>query len=150
MSPNAALARAIRSARLSVRLTQEALGARVGVKSRAVYRWEAGRALPRPRQRSRLVTALAQYDARAAESLAHAFAAHASGLAELPPAPPPPPPPSPQQLELAVFAMADELDLPPRRLRRALTQLFARARAAGYQLADAERDLTARVAADAG
>jgi hypothetical protein len=120
------------------------------VKSRAVYRWEAGRALPRPRQRSRLVTALAQYDARAAESLAHAFAAHASGLAELPPAPPPPPPPSPQQLELAVFAMADELDLPPRRLRRALTQLFARARAAGYQLADAERDLTARVAADAG
>jgi transcriptional regulator with XRE-family HTH domain len=148
MGPTAALARAIREARLTLRFTQEALGARVGVKSRAVYRWEAARAVPRPDQRRRLVTELARLDGRVADALARAFAAHACGLSELPAQPAPTPPPDPQQLELAVFALADELDLPPRRLRRGLTQFLTRVLAAHYQLEGAQRALAAKLSAD--
>jgi transcriptional regulator with XRE-family HTH domain len=146
------LAIAIRQARLTVRLTQQQVGTRMGLKGRAVYRWERGDSLPRRRIRADLIRVIQMFSVDAANRLQAAFAAHDALVKGHVPAPPPPPPPpakpsGPVALELAIFAMADELDLAPRRLRSALTRLFARVSEAGYSLDSARREVEARIAA---
>lgn len=146
------LAIAIRQARLTVRLTQQQLGTRMGLKGRAVYRWERGDSLPRRRLRADLIRVIQLLSVDAATRLQAAFAAHdAVAKGQVPAALVPPPPPAkpsgPVALELAVFAMADELDLAPRRLRSALIRLFARVAEAGYSLDSARREVEARSAA---
>jgi len=124
---------------------------RMGLKGRAVYRWERGDSLPRRRHRGHLFRAIQVLSEDAAAKLLAAFAAHdaaAKGLMLAAPAAPAVPagPTGPVALELAVFAMADELDLAPRRLRLALGRLFARVAEAGYSLDAARREVEARSA----
>lgn len=150
------LSQAIRAARLATRLTQKQLAARVGVKAAAVQRWEAGRNKPPPRRRPALAQAIAALDARVGARLQAALNADAGLVAPevaLPTAAPaavssatapgPALPASAQQssVELLVYRMADELDLPPRRMRGALLRLLRRLRAAGASLEDVEREL---------
>jgi transcriptional regulator with XRE-family HTH domain len=144
------LARAIREARLSVRLTQTALARYIGLKGRAVYRWERGDSLPRKPVRSLLIRVIQIRSGEAAAKLAAAFESHAArvkGLVEAAPAPATPPakPSGSLALELAIFAMADELDLAPRRLRASLPRLFARVAEAGYSLDSARHEVEVRV-----
>jgi transcriptional regulator with XRE-family HTH domain len=145
------LARAIREARVSVGLTQVELGVHMGLKGRAVSRWERGDSVPRKRFRSSLVRAIQARSAETAAVLAAAFESHAArtkGIVEPPPAPAPSPPARPTvplALELAIFAMADELDLAPQRLRAALMNLLPRIADAGYSLEAAHREVEQRV-----
>jgi transcriptional regulator with XRE-family HTH domain len=145
------LAQAIRDARLTVRLTQQQLGARIGLKGRAIYRWERDDNAPRRRHRRALVTMIQAIDPAAASRLQAVFESHErnrKGVVLPEPAPPPTPaePTGAVALELAIFAMADELDLPPRRLRAALAKLLARVAEAGFSLDSARQHVEARVA----
>jgi transcriptional regulator with XRE-family HTH domain len=145
------LARAIRDARLSLRLTQDQLGMRLGLKGRAVYRWERGVSAPTKRHRRALVTAVQAIDANLAAKLQAeltSYVNNAKGVV----VPPPPPAPAPAQptgpvaLELAIFAMADELDLTPRRLRASLSRLLVRLGEAGFSLEAARQQVDAWIA----
>jgi transcriptional regulator with XRE-family HTH domain len=145
------LAQAIRDARLTVRLTQQQLGARIGLKGRAIYRWERDDSAPRRRHRRALVTMIQALDPAAASTLQAVFESHErkrKGVVVAAPAPPPAPaqPTGAVALELAIFALADELDLAPRRLRAALVKLFARLTEAGFSLDSARQQVEARIA----
>jgi len=147
------LAEAIRTARLASGLTQEQLGRRLGLKGRAVYRWERDASAPRRRHRSELVAAINAVNRAAAATLASVFASEAKGqrgadlelgAVALVPAPPPLPDPK-LTLELAVFAMADALDVPARRLRGGLVGLIKRVREASITLDAVQRHLEERL-----
>jgi len=148
------LAEAIRTARLASGLTLEQLGRRLGLKGRAVvYRWERDASAPRRRHRSELVAAINAVNRAAAATLASVFASEAKGqrgadlelgAVALVPAPPPLPDPK-LTLELAVFAMADALDVPARRLRGGLVGLIKRVREASITLDAVQRHLEERL-----
>lgn len=146
------LAQAIRDARRSAQLTQEQLGRYMGLKGRAVYRWECGHAVPRRRMRWLLLRQIQLHNPEAAAKLSAAFEAHTARVKGLVPAPPPPALPAPAKpsgavaLELALLAAADELDLSPRRLRASLARLCARAGEAGYSLDAMRHEMDARSA----
>src|SRR5262249_35147987 len=132
------LAQAIRNGRLAMQLTQKELGLRLGLRGRAIYRWERDDSVPRKVQRERLVRPVELFDVDAAAKLKAAFESHAARVKGIvmSAAPPPPParPTNPVALEFAIFAMADELDLAPRRVRASVTKLLARVEEAGYSL----------------
>jgi transcriptional regulator with XRE-family HTH domain len=131
------LANAILQSRRAAGLTQEQLGRRVGLKGRAVYRWERDESVPTKRNRVALVTALTAVKPEIGAWFAQQLetASDAPGQA----APATPAEPNGQEaLERAVFALADELDLPPRRARGALKRLFGRLREARLTLDAAE------------
>jgi DNA-binding transcriptional regulator YiaG len=145
------LAESIRDARLTVRLTQHELATRLGLNGRAVYRWEGDVSAPRRHHRHALVTAIRALDPNAASKLQAAFEGYDSKTKRIvpalpPPAPTPAPPTGEVALELAIFAMADELDLAPRRLRASLARLFARLAEAGFSLDSARKHVEARLA----
>jgi DNA-binding XRE family transcriptional regulator len=133
MTPaRAALAAALREARHQVALTQEEFGKKIGLKDRAVYRWERGESKPSPLNRRMLLNLLGPMNQQAAAKLKEAFATFdKSSAVEAPPSPAPVPATLPVTvpralLEQGVFAMADELDLPPRRVRGALARWLRR------------------------
>jgi transcriptional regulator with XRE-family HTH domain len=146
------LAQGIRAARLASGLTQEQLGRRLGLKGRAVYRWERDASAPRRRHRHELVAAISAVNQAAATALATVFANEANGrrggaldAAPTPSVPAPPAVDPKLTLELAVFAMADELDVPARRLRGGFVGLFKRMREAGISLEMLQRRLDERL-----
>ncbi|HEY5956675.1 MAG TPA: helix-turn-helix transcriptional regulator [Polyangiaceae bacterium] len=136
------LGQAIRRARRLVNLTQAQLGTRLGIRAQSVYRWENDRAAPTPRHEREIVRVIATYSADAAGALQAAIdKTHAkTAPSALTQAPTSPTPVSPQQttpvavgpsdaLQLAVFGLADDLDLPVRRVRRPLARFFDALRA---------------------
>ena len=144
------MAQAIRTARLASGLTQEQLGRRLGLKGRAVYRWERDASLPLRSRRGELVTAINAVNQAAAATLSAVFASEAKRRRGSPTVAPPPTaqaaPPAIDiklALELAVFAMADELDISPRRLRGGLIKLVKRMRERNVALDTAQRQLEA-------
>lgn len=146
------LAKAIREARHAARLTQEDLGRQLGLRGRAVHRWERGTSVPRRTLRSALIRVIQARSQPAAAALAAAFDNHiARTKGWLPPAPALPAPTKPSDpvaLQLAIFAAADELDLAPGRLRAAMARLFVRVADAGYSLEAARRALALLAAPD--
>ena len=136
------MAQAILNARRAVGLTQEQLGRRIGLQGRAVYRWERDDIVPSKRNQRALVTAINAVNQEVAAKLAAALSGQGQG-AEPAPAPVPVPPPlsAPVVLELAVFGMADELDLPARRIRGSLARLLKRLRESNLTLEVAQRQL---------
>jgi transcriptional regulator with XRE-family HTH domain len=140
------LAQAIRNARLACGLTQDQLGMRLGLRGRAVYRWERDDSIPSKRHRRALVTAVNAVNQPAAAAL-HAVLESVGKGAPVVPAPAPVPPPGVNAklvLDLAVFSLAEELDLPARRARGALARLLARLREASVTIEAAERELAER------
>jgi len=142
------LAQAIRTARLASGLTQEQLGRRLGLKGRAVYRWERDESAPRRYNRRELVHVIKAVNESAANTLATVFASEAKRPrgAPAPVAAPAPAPTAPVidpklTLELAVFALAEELDVPARRLRAGLVKLVKRMREASITLDAVQRHL---------
>jgi transcriptional regulator with XRE-family HTH domain len=131
------LADAIVRARRTAGLTQEELGRRVGLKGRAVNRWERDTSAPTKRNRAALVTAFTALSPEIGAWFAQAIAGATEGPK---PAPAPAATATPaaasasDALERAVFAFADELDLPPRRARGALKRLVARLSAANLSV----------------
>lgn len=142
------VAHAIREARLTLRMTQEQLGRYVGLKAHAVYRWEAGYALPKRSAQRALVETVGLRSQQAAAQLKAAFESHLARGGQAPPAPilaaAPAQPTGGLALELAIFALADDLDLAPRRLRAALPKLLLRLAAAGYSIESARHEIEVR------
>ena len=135
------LAQSIRAARRAAGLTQEQLGRRLGLKGRAVYRWENDAAAPSKRNRNALVVALQAVRPDVAAWLSTAIA-EAEGSAPAAPAEPAAPPiDEAAVLEYALFTMADELDLPARRVRGALKRFLENLRAGKLTLESTERRL---------
>ncbi len=131
-------AHAIETARVAARLSQLTLGTRMGLKGRgqAICRWEMGHTKPTKRNLDLFVQAIRAVNPAAADAF----------LATINPPPPPPPVVAPAPLtggpalERAVFLAADELDLPPRRVRSALLRFIKRMRA-GQLTAEAVQPL---------
>lgn len=141
-----AVADAIARARKATTLTQIDLARRLGLRGRALSRWEAGKAEPSRRNLEALVTTLHALAPEAAITLKQTLIQHGKL--------PKPPAAAPAQasaalvsrklaLERAVYAMADELDLPPRRARGALLRLLKRLQAADLTLEQTQRKLEA-------
>ncbi len=160
------LGASILEARRAVGLTQERLGQRLGLKGRAIYRWERNETAPSGRHRRALIREIHLLNPQAALNLQAALTAktgksytvigepsienatmnaarndnskspggpfttptlqvsgtteHTSSVSQI--------------LEIAVLKMADELDLSPRRIRRALSHLLERLRDANLTL----------------
>jgi DNA-binding XRE family transcriptional regulator len=139
---SSSLAEAIRRARRTCELTQGQLGMRIGLRGRAIYRWERDLSVPTKRNQQALVAAIGSVNHEAAAKLAaamagegvqvSALAASASLSTEVD-----------HNIERAVFAMADELDLAPRRVRASLARLFKRLRDANTTLDAAHQQLDA-------
>ena len=147
----------IREARREAGLTQEHLGCRLGLKGRAIYRWERDEAAPTGRHRRALIQEVQAVNPEAATKLKAALAVEQGGAGTRASAAAPslPQPASPlptrgacEELELAVLKMADELDLPARRVRRSLARLLDRMRASNLSFEVAQRELEILIAQD--
>lgn len=143
------LGQAMRNARIAVRLTQVQLGRRMGLSGRAVYRWERGAAVPSKRHRAALVTALQAVNPQVAEWLAAIMASELDGkqAAAAPAEAAPAPIDEAAMVERAIFMMADELDLPSRRVRGSLRRFLKSLRGAKLTLESTEQRLDEWVAA---
>ena len=144
----------IREARRAVGLTQDSLGQRLGLKGRAIYRWERNETAPTGRHRPALIRAIHSLNAQAGLKLQTALTtltgksytvvscpAIEESTKQSPELGVPATPVTalPQQrevfeakqgmsdqLELAILKMADELDVSPRQVRRALSRFLER------------------------
>jgi transcriptional regulator with XRE-family HTH domain len=146
-----AVGRALREARLDARLTQAQLGARLGVGEQAGLRWETARCLPRRRMRARLVEELARLSPKAGEAMRSAVRSLDPAPVQPVAAPVParPAPPSGEvALELGLLALAEELDVSPRKLREALRGFLGRVGQAGFSLGSAYQALAAKPVAE--
>lgn len=87
------LAQSIRAARRAVGLTQDQLGRRIGLKGRAVYRWERHEATPSKRNQSAMLTAIRSVNPEVATWLTTAMASaeQKPGASPAPAAPAPAP-----------------------------------------------------------
>lgn len=115
------------------------------MKGRAISRWERSDHAPTKRNLSALLTAVSAVDQAAASRLAMAM-----GRVRQAPAPTSAAAPADIAesaiLELAVFGMADELDLPARRSRGALARLLTRLESAKLPVKGTQRQLEAWIA----
>ncbi len=137
------LAQEIRNARRAAGLTQQQLGTRLGLKGRAVYRWERDDSVPTKRRRQALVLAIQVVNPQAARALAALLASLAVRGAPTSPIAPPVAQPAidpAAALESAIYEAADELDVSARQARAALVRLFERLRQAGLTLDSAEQN----------
>jgi transcriptional regulator with XRE-family HTH domain len=137
---------ALLQARVHVRMSQGELGRKCGAAVRTMSRWENGFRVPNAEQTLAIVRALLEIDEEAAEHVAVAAGSSLErlGLAE-PPTPPSPParvPPSKEAIELAMYGAAEEIDVPPARLRAPLVKLFAKLAALGATWEEASSAIT--------
>lgn len=149
--------RDIRRARVALELTQAQLGRRMGMVGggQAICRWEGNHSRPRPRQREALLAAMGALNPAVAAQLAAVFAAKSgppgepstggarvtgtrrAATANESPAPSPSAQPAADiALELALLRMADELDVPARRLRVSALNFLEALRAARIGIDD--------------
>src|SRR5690349_3169840 len=129
-----AVSEAVRGGRRAAGLTQAQLAARLGLKPRAVSRWERGTSEPSRRHQRAMVAVIGERNAEAAATLAASLgSADAGSMAAAPALASVATAAAVASaanvdltLERAVFAMADELDLAPRRVRGAVVRLLER------------------------
>jgi DNA-binding XRE family transcriptional regulator len=117
---------ALRELRLDLRIDQRTLGARVGVSRGTINAWEVGKTLPPLGQRKRILDAVVKEAPRAS----YEAAARAFGF----PAPAPPTVASSGTRGspiVVVRAVADDLDVAPSLVRRAITAIAKRMREEG-------------------
>src|SRR5262245_39784515 len=144
------LAQGIRHARVTVGLTQEALAARLRLKARSVSRWEIDRSVPKRRHRTALVKIIGEVNQQAGAALAAVFAQDATRRGRyvvLSPAPVAVASPAPIDaklaFELALFALAEELDVSPGRLRSGLVRWQQRCHEANVTFETAQQQIAA-------
>jgi transcriptional regulator with XRE-family HTH domain len=144
------LATAIRNARRQAGLTQAQLGLRLGLKGRAVYRWENAQSAPSRRHARALVAAIRAVNLEAGSALDAAIDAarpqKATPVVVAPAVAAPAPISKPVEFERALFLLADELDLPARRLRGAVLRFVKRLRLASLSGEETEQLLEAWIA----
>jgi transcriptional regulator with XRE-family HTH domain len=124
---------ALRAVRAALGLSQDVLGARLGVSRRTLTRWECHDELPPVGQRKHIATSFqdAPYELRAAlvRSLALGDGFVASFVA-----PRPAPPPAGADLDGAFLELCERVDVAPGRLRAGLVEFLRRAEASGLSL----------------
>ena len=143
------LGQAIRKARLAASLTQAELGQKLGLQGHTVHRWETNQSAPTPRHESEMVMKVHNVDAATALQVVFDAARSKAApevAAQVTKQPAPPPIQASGTFELAVFGLADDLDLPPRRVRRPLLRLVERLRVAHIPLDVAQQQLESWIA----
>jgi transcriptional regulator with XRE-family HTH domain len=141
------LAEALREARRQANLTQHELGKKIGLKGRAIYRWERDETGPSRLNQRMVLNAIGAIHPDAAAKLSAVFAAHGKRSRRAPAAASQLPPTAAQHvvpralLEHSVFSMADELDIPPRRVRSALARWLRRVGEASFSFDVVQREL---------
>jgi transcriptional regulator with XRE-family HTH domain len=135
------LAQALREARQTTGLTQRELGQQLGLKGRAIYRWERDDDIPSDANLRRVVQIIASLHEAAATKLSLAMATQAPAPSAAPTTTPPLAVAPRALVEHGLFSMADELDLPARRVRGALARWLRRVREAGVELDVVRREL---------
>lgn len=129
---NEIVGRAIRLARRSAGLTQAQLGLRLGLKPRAIMRWETAQSAPSRPHRRQMLLAIQMHHAAAAATLGQAFdtafpprlrgqGARAAAIATT--TAPPPEIPAKTKVELFIARAADDLDVTSKRLLGVLVRL---------------------------
>jgi transcriptional regulator with XRE-family HTH domain len=136
---------AIRAARRATGLTASALGPRIGVLARAIYRWEQDHVAPSKRHRAKLVAEIRVFNPAAADTLLRALNGEPP-IAQGQPSDETLTITKKQALEFATFLAADELELVPRRLRGPLTRLFKRLDKSGFTFESARTALESWIA----
>jgi transcriptional regulator with XRE-family HTH domain len=144
---------AIRSARKAAGLTQVQLGMRLGLKGRAIYRWERDGSSPTKRHLRELLKVIQAANPQAASMLealvpnqgkAVGTAANSASSIVSPLAQPAVEPVA--AFERAIYQAADQLDVPASHLRTALAQVFARLHQANVTLERAGQLLGRQIA----
>ncbi len=149
------LAQSILNARKAAGLTQVQLGVRLGLKGRAVYRWERGTTSPTRRHRGELLKVIQAVNPTAASALEAVMASPsknagigAKGADSVVSMAEPPIDPV-AAFENTLYQAADQLDVPARHLRTALVRVFARLRQTNLTFESAgqllERQIAERV-----
>lgn len=130
---------AVCRARQLLGLTQEMLGRHLGIKARSVSRWEVGKSGPSRSHRAELVHVLRTKDASVADALAAEFARlyPVKGGAALSAPVAPRVPGDPAALDRSLVALADVLDVAPRRARAFALDALRAVHAAGFDVEEA-------------
>jgi len=146
---------AFREARRHVRLSQQELAAELLASTRSISRWEMGHMLPDLHARVRVIEWARALPPSVGEPVLSALGVVIAKAPEPTRAPvPQPPPPAPvvavrappaidarALVDGAVVAMAEELDVGPRSLRRALDRFLATVAEGGAEIAGVRRGL---------
>jgi transcriptional regulator with XRE-family HTH domain len=137
-----AVGQAIRQARRTVGLTQEQLGQRLGLDGQSVYRWESATATPTKRRERTLIAVFqAIHPPTAAWLLSALTSARASEGKAVGAVVVGPQVPASAAVELAVYGLAEDLELAPRRVRAALVPFLKRLRSANIATDEAAQVL---------
>jgi len=170
----------IRDARRAAKLTQDELGRRLGLKGRAIYRWERNETAPSNTHRRALVREVNLFNPEAALKLQSVFSERTGKTYNViatgaPQASVPQKPiyktstlsnspyldelpwsgavsvsaqPTSDVLDVALLKLADELDVPPRRARRALGRMLERLQNSKFRLESIQWELERLLARD--
>jgi transcriptional regulator with XRE-family HTH domain len=135
-TPKPKIGAVLAAGRRQLRLTQDEVGAHLGVSGRTIHRWETDQRRPRPRELPHLLRRLHELSPPLAARLASAtgVALEAAGIA---PAVSASDVAQRNALDAAICAAAEELDVSPRRLRPGVAALLARLREARVSIEDA-------------
>ncbi|HEY3821441.1 MAG TPA: helix-turn-helix transcriptional regulator [Polyangiaceae bacterium] len=130
---------ALQAVRHALRLTQDVLGARLGVSRTTLTRWEIRNELPPIGQRKHLATSFPDAPSELRAALVRTLELDEQFVASLGPprpAPSPPAPPTlpPGALDGAFLELCESVDVPPARLRAGLAEFLRRAEATGVTL----------------
>jgi DNA-binding XRE family transcriptional regulator len=148
--PDDSIGLLLMTARSTLGLTQEQLGALLGVSRRTSGRWERRQSIPAPHNLHALARAVHPHDPPLASRIAAEAGATLASLGlESPPPPPAPAPPPPRPyppvallVESVVCAAAEALDAKPPAVRQVLQAAFHRARAMALSVEDIDDVLT--------
>ncbi|HEY3821584.1 MAG TPA: helix-turn-helix transcriptional regulator [Polyangiaceae bacterium] len=137
---------ALQAVRGALRLTQDGLGARLGVSRSTLTRWEIHDELPPIGQRKHIATSFPDVPSELRAALIRSLALDDAFVASLdPPRAPPSPPASPAlppgALDGAFLELCESADVPPARLRAGLIAFLLRAEATGLTLEGARAQL---------
>jgi transcriptional regulator with XRE-family HTH domain len=129
---NEAFGTALANLRHALHLSQDELGARLGVSRRTLTRWEVHGELPPIGQRKHLATAFPDAPPKLVADLIRTLGLGAEFAVRIPGASSPNV--DPALVDEAFFSMAEQLDIGPKRLREALIAFLGRLREGGLTI----------------
>jgi transcriptional regulator with XRE-family HTH domain len=125
--------KALRAVRAALGLSQDVLGARLGVSRRTLTRWEIHDELPPIGQRKHIATSFPDAPHELRVALVRSLALGDAFVAPLV-APPPAPAAAAVDLDGAFLELCERVDVAPGRLRAGLVSFLRRAEASGLSL----------------
>ena len=139
---NPAFGLALQAVRNALRLSQDTFGARLGVSRRTLTRWEIHNELPPVAQRKHIATSFPEAPSELRKALVESLGLDEQFAVQVTKAKAGEAVPG--ALEAALLAMAEHLDIGPKRVRDALHEFVTRAHEGGLTLESIRRSLAAK------